>query len=171
MSISILRKSISILCRLNLNPALTAGLTSVSMEEVHLFDSLPDDNSFRRRKVNKYYYRKYDPLQEHNEKEFRAKYRMTKESFRRLNDVVQPLLPDMLDNRGNASTPTTKLLIALRFYATGSFYYFNGEVVGYSASHVCTVVREVSAAIASLLPAYVKFPSPAEIDQVSHRLG
>lgn len=132
------------------------------MEEVHLLDfELP---AHPRRK---YFYRKYDPLIEHNDKEFRAKYRMTKRSFRRLNEIISPLLPEADDARGRKPTsPEMKLLMTLRFYATGTFHYLNGEVVGYSAIHVCTVVREVSEAIASLLPAYVKFPSPSEIQQV-----
>ena len=134
------------------------------MEEVHHSDFLFDPTT---RKRNKYYYHKYDPVKEHNDKEFRAKYRMTKRSFSRLNQIVSPLLPQATDTRGRRGTsPETKLLIALRFYATGSFHYFNGEVVGFSASHVCNVVSEVSSAIASLLPAYIKFPSPQEIEQV-----
>lgn len=136
------------------------------MEEVHLSDYLSNEQTTRRRKLNKFFYRKYDPLQEHNEKEFRAKYRMTKASFRRLNAAVSPLLSESIDNRGNPTPADIKLLIALRFYATGSFHYFNGEVIGFCASHVCTVVSEVSEAIASLLPAYVKFPSRQEMEKV-----
>lgn len=134
------------------------------MEEVHLLDDDSSPGSKRTRSM--YHYHKFDPLLEFNDKEFRSKLRMTKQSIRRLDQVLAPLLPDADDGRGNPCPSAMKLMIALRFYATGSFHYFNGEVIGFSASHVCNSVRDVSAALASLLPAYFKFPDQRQRQQV-----
>ena len=56
-------------------------------------------------------------------------------------------------------TPMNQLLIALRFYATGTFQLVVGDTVGVHKSTVCRVLHQVTAAIAALRPKYVKFPS------------
>ena len=76
------------------------------------------------------------------------------------------LLHHSRDGRGNPTPAHIKLLIALRFYATGTFHYVSAELNGYSQSLVCCIVKEVSAAIASQLPQYVTFPTPEKISEV-----
>ncbi|XP_029347997.1 putative nuclease HARBI1 [Acyrthosiphon pisum] len=60
--------------------------------------------------------------------------------------------------RNNAVTTTQKLLLALRFYATGSFLISAGDVVGVSKSTACVIVRDVSVALAQLRPQFIKMP-------------
>lgn len=60
-----------------------------------------------------------------------------------------------------------QLLMALRFYATGSFQLVIGDVFNVHKSTICRVVRRVTAAIARLRPNYVRFPgTPEERRQV-----
>ena len=55
-----------------------------------------------------------------------------------------------------------QLLLALRFYATGSFQMLIGDTIGVHKTTVCRILHEVMAAIASLRPKYVRFPSTAD---------
>lgn len=53
----------------------------------------------------------------------------------------------------------TKLTIALRFYAVGTFYIAIGEMFGVSKSTVETIIREVSYLISSRLrPQFIAMP-------------
>lgn len=131
------------------------------MDEVHLLDSQAPLLA-----RNKYFYRTFDPVSEYNDKEFRERFRMSKQTFGRLHGVVSPLLHQSLDGRGSPTPTHVKLLVALRFYATGSFHYVTGELNGYSPATVCRIVKEVSAAIASLHPQYVTFPTAEQVAEV-----
>ena len=55
-----------------------------------------------------------------------------------------------------------QLLVALRFYATGSFQLVVADLIGVHKSTVCRTVHKVSEAIASLRPRFVRFPSNDE---------
>jgi len=52
-----------------------------------------------------------------------------------------------------------QLLIALRFYATGTHQLVVGDTFAISKPTVCRTVHRVTAAIASLRSKYVKFPT------------
>jgi len=52
-----------------------------------------------------------------------------------------------------------QLLIALRFYATGSFQLVVGDLFAVDKATVCRTVHRVTEAIASLRQQYVKFPA------------
>jgi len=52
-----------------------------------------------------------------------------------------------------------QLLVALRFYATGSFQLVVGDTFGVSKSTVCQTVHRVTEAIAALSTKYVRIPS------------
>ena len=133
------------------------------MDDVHLLDDIDEieEQSTRRRR---YFYERRDPLNEYNDQEFRRD-RMTKQSFCRLLEIVSPLLPQTNDPR--ATSPEMQLLIALRFYAVDTFHYISGELLGYSAGHVCKIVATVSAAIASLFPHFIACPSNEELKKVN----
>ena len=133
------------------------------MDDVYLLDDIDDHSSHRSRQRN--FYERRDPLNEYNEQEFRRDFRMTKASFCRLLDIVSPLLNESSDPR--ATSAEIQLLIALRFYAVDTFHYVSGELLGFSAGHVCTVVARVSAAIASLFPQFINFPSNEELKKVA----
>lgn len=55
-----------------------------------------------------------------------------------------------------------QLLVALRFYATGTYQLVIGDTFNISKAVVCTTVHRVTAAIASLRDQYVKFPATIE---------
>lgn len=50
-----------------------------------------------------------------------------------------------------------KLLLTLRFYATGNFLITAGDFVGVSKTTACLIVR-ISVAIAKLRPTFIRMP-------------
>lgn len=66
--------------------------------------------------------------------------------------------------RNYAISPMIQLLVALRFYATGSFFVTVGDFCGISKTSANKIVNRVSPAIASLSEDFIKFP--AQPDQI-----
>ena len=66
------------------------------------------------------------------------------------------------NTRNQCLTPMNQLLVALIFYATGSFQLVVGDTFAISKSTVCHTVHRVTDAIASLRDRYVKFPSTVD---------
>lgn len=64
--------------------------------------------------------------------------------------------------KNQALSAINQLLVALRFYATGSFQLVVGDTFNVSKSTVCQTVHRVTAAIASLRETYVKFPTTVD---------
>jgi nuclease HARBI1 len=65
-------------------------------------------------------------------------------------------------NRGQGLSPVNQLLLALRFYATGTFQLVVGDTFDIHKSTVCRTLHKVTAAIASLRAKYVKLPTTAQ---------
>lgn len=137
------------------------------MDHIHLLDDLDmidmPVNVCRQRN----FYATREPFNELTDYQFRAKYRMTKASFLLLHDLVKDKLREAVDDRGHPSSTTTQLLIALRFYATGTFQDVMGDGIGVSQSHTSVVVKEVSHVLASLSPDFIRLPSEEEAKEVS----
>eukprot|EP00102_Acyrthosiphon_pisum_P019201 XP_016656411.1 PREDICTED: putative nuclease HARBI1 isoform X3 [Acyrthosiphon pisum] len=66
-----------------------------------------------------------------DEHDFKTRFRLSKETVLMILDLIGPSISSNTD-RNNAVTTTQKLLLALRFYATGSFLISAGDVVGVS---------------------------------------
>lgn len=68
--------------------------------------------------------------------------------------------------RNHALTPETQLLVALRFYASGSMIIVVADFGGIHKSTASVTIRHVSEAIASLAPQIIKLPqNPRELDE------
>lgn len=64
--------------------------------------------------------------------------------------------------RGQPLSPVNQLLIALRFYATGTFQLVVGDTFKVHKSTVCRILHRVTEAIAGLRPKFVKFPETVQ---------
>ena len=143
------------------------------MEELELLRQLQSCHSSsgarvpstRRRRQRIRFFKK-DPFLYASEREFRRHFRMTKASFSRLLDLVTDDLSPA-NARGLPTPAHIKLLVALRYYAVGSFHYITGKVHGCSPAHVCQVVKQVSRVLARLLPSFLKMPTAAQAIEVS----
>ena len=98
-----------------------------------------------------------DPLQIYDDVDLVAKYR-----FRRadITLIINQIEGDLQhgSNRNGALSPTMQLLVALRFYASGSFQSVIGDGVHVSPSTVCRCIRRVSLALTRLFNNYVILP-------------
>ncbi|XP_046803828.1 putative nuclease HARBI1 [Lucilia cuprina] len=77
---------------------------------------------------------------------------MDEDNFRKSDNVV-----NLFFQRNFALSPETKLLLALRFYASGSFLITVADFCGLSISSAGRAVKDVSQAIASLSSEFIKF--------------
>lgn len=67
-------------------------------------------------------------------------------------------------------TPINKLLLTLRFYATGNFLITVGDFIGVSKTTASLIVRDVSVAIAKLRPIFINIPeTESEINDLQLR--
>lgn len=62
-------------------------------------------------------------------------------------------------NRNNAVSPDNKVLLILRYYATGSMLIVCGDLIGIHKSTASRIVKLVSHNIAILRPQFVNFPN------------
>ena len=88
-------------------------------------------------------------------------YRLPRQAIMYLADILR----EVLQRRTNRSTPlpvTLQIMVALRFFASGSFQNVLGGTVGVSQSSVSRVVSSVSRAISRRARHFIRFPSDAE---------
>lgn len=72
--------------------------------------------------------------------------------------------------RNDCLSPRNQLLLALRYYANGSFLVVAGDFAGVSKSTASKTVRRVSQALANLRPNYIKMPqTPEDITQTKQK--
>jgi len=64
--------------------------------------------------------------------------------------------------RSSSLTPINQMLIALRFYATGSFQLVIGDTFAVDNATVCRTLKRVTEGIAGLRSKYVKLPQTVE---------
>ena len=77
---------------------------------------------------------------------------------------MQELKPDVehWTMRNRAVSPANRVLLALRFYATGAFQNLVGDSMGVHKSTVSKIISQVSDVLARKFPDYVQFPVDEE---------
>ncbi|XP_023312349.1 putative nuclease HARBI1 [Anoplophora glabripennis] len=123
-------------------------------------------NIFQNRRKEKRIRERVNHMEYWDEEEFFIRFRLTKDSVRQLLDIIVETL-ETATNRNAAITPITQLLLALRYYATGSMLIVVGDFCGVHKSTASRMVKKVSEAIASLRNRFINFPQdPHEIDRI-----
>ncbi|XP_050027901.2 putative nuclease HARBI1 [Dermacentor andersoni] len=109
-----------------------------------------------------------NPLELYTDEEFRSRYRFSKQSVVLLLKELRLNRND--DKRGEPLPPVLKLLITLRFYATGAMQTVVGDLVNVSQPSVSRSIWEVTQAICvGLFRKYVRLPTSAEAKSVKTR--
>lgn len=100
---------------------------------------------------------RFNPLEEYDDEAFRLRFRLRKDS---VSDLVKILAKDLehQTRRGLPLTPMQQVLIALRFYATGTFQRVTGDLFGVSVFAACRVIHKVSRAIAKQKRQFLSIP-------------
>ncbi|CAM4570530.1 unnamed protein product [Leuciscus chuanchicus] len=104
------------------------------------------------------------PLEQYTTEELYVRFRFGKADIEYLVNLLRPKLQHRTQ-RSHGLSVEDQILIALRFYACGTFYQVVGDYMGVVKSAVCDVVRDVSIALASLVNEFVSFPKDNQIAQ------
>ena len=97
-------------------------------------------------------------IDDFTDEELRARYLFRRESILFITNLVAG---DISHNtqRNYALSPLHQVLIALRFYASGSFLQVIGDIFGVDKSTVFRVITAVSRALIVKQPRFIKWPS------------
>ena len=100
---------------------------------------------------------RFNPLEEYDDEDFRLHFGLSKDS---VSDLAKILDEDLQHQtrRGLPLTPMQQVLIALRFYATGTFQRVIGDLFGVSVFAACKVIHKVSRTIAKLKRRFLSIP-------------
>ena len=102
-----------------------------------------------------------NPLDIYNDAQLLSEYRFDRESLFKITSKLEPDL-DHQTRRNHALPAVQQVLIALRFFACGTFQSVVGDVFNVHKSTVCRVVHRVAHALCRRLDTYVKIPSHAD---------
>ncbi|XP_053203851.1 putative nuclease HARBI1 [Panonychus citri] len=120
----------------------------------------------RKRPQRKTILPKSDPFIVFDDYKFKKRFRMSKKTFHVLHNLVKNDLI-VIGNRDNPISSKRQLLIALRFYATGSFQIVSGDLIGSSQPTISRIVLRVSTVIAKYRSRFIVFPSHSEESKVN----
>lgn len=128
----------------------------VSVRNLEFLEAIEKEENKRKRKRN------HTPkLEDFDDIDFQRRYRLTK-------NAVSELLP-LIENQirhnthlNQALTPLEQLLVALRFYATGTHQLVVGDLIKVSQPTVSRVLNKVSKALSSLRPDFIQMPETEE---------
>ncbi|KAF4101551.1 hypothetical protein G5714_017983 [Onychostoma macrolepis] len=118
----------------------------------------------RRGYCQRVYVERTKPLEQYTTEELYVRFRFGKADIEYLVNLLRPKLQHRTQ-RSHGLSVEDQILIALRFYACGTFYQVVSDYMGVVKSAVCDVVRDVSIALASLVNEFVSFPKDNQIAQ------
>ncbi|XP_018367579.1 PREDICTED: putative nuclease HARBI1, partial [Trachymyrmex cornetzi] len=96
-----------------------------------------------------------------DEIDFRKRFRISKNNFMTVLERIEDEIRHKSD-RNNPIPPVIQLLVAIRFYATGSYLITVADFCGISESSAQRIVHRVSPIIAALNNEFIKLPMSAE---------
>ena len=112
----------------------------------------------RRRRERRFRIGTQCEIDDFTDKELRARYRVRQESVLFITNLVaHDISPNTRQN--HALPPLHQVLIALRFYASGSFLQVIGDTFGVDKSTVSRAITDVSRALIVKQPRFIKWPS------------
>ncbi|GLV40830.1 hypothetical protein CBL_10005 [Carabus blaptoides fortunei] len=100
-----------------------------------------------------------NPFETYDEAEFKLRFRFSKQTVQNFLQLIDTKLEPIQNKRELLVSKMNQLLLALRFYATGSFQLAQGDLMHVHQSTVSRIVCRVTNAIASLCPEYIKMPT------------
>ena len=118
-----------------------------------------DEHQYRPKRMR---LERIDPLLQHDEGEFRDRFRMSKMCA----IILCAELSHSLDAHRSGDyvlSPMMQILVALRFYADGSFLRSVGDLFQISIASVSRIIHRVSLVISHRRKDFITFPSDNEI--------
>jgi hypothetical protein len=133
-------------------------MANVWLERLEHLDNLPRNNRNENRNYN-FNYEMYD------EEQFRSRFRLTKDGFWEILNIIEADI-SAHNERGNPIPAEIKLLLTLRYYATGTFQEACGDLCDISQPSASRIIKRVSEAIARLKIHYIQFPTADMLPQI-----
>ncbi|XP_039605726.1 putative nuclease HARBI1 [Polypterus senegalus] len=118
----------------------------------------------RRKYRERMYAERAKPLAQYTTEELYARFRFGRDDIKYIAYLVRPKVQHKT-KRSHALSVEEQCLIALRFYASGTFYQVVGDNMGVDKSTVSNVVKAVSVELASLVNEFVSFPKDDQMAQ------
>ncbi|XP_070844131.1 putative nuclease HARBI1 [Chaetodon trifascialis] len=115
------------------------------------------------------YVERAKPLEQYTTEELYVHFRFGNADIKYIADFVRPKL-QRRTQRSHSLSVEEQVLIALCFYASGTFYQVVGDNIGVDKSTVSDVVKAVSIALASLVNQFVSLPKDDQIALTKHKL-
>ena len=142
------------------NMGLNSGLNLTHQaSKVKLLNSGLIRNKDERRRERRFRIGTQCEIDDFTDEELRARYRLRRESILFITNLVAGDI-SRDTRRNHALTPLHQVLIAPRFYASGSFLQIIGDTnLGVDKSTVPKVITEVSRALIAKQPRFIKWPS------------
>lgn len=122
----------------------------------------------RRRYRQRVHAERAKPLKQYTSEELYARFRFGRDDIKYIADLVRPTLQHQTQ-RSHALSVEEQCLIALRFYACGTFYQVIGDNMGVRKATVSNVVKAMSVALGSLINQFVSFPKDDQTAQTKHK--
>ena len=104
-------------------------------------------------------------LEDYSDDELRCRYRFAQYSLEFLSENLQNDL-QRDTKRNQALSPTLQILLALCFFASGSFLQIIGDTLDLPKSSLSRSVSDVSLSLAKKQGEFISWPSPLEIQEV-----
>ena len=99
-----------------------------------------------------------NPLEAFSEVEFYDRFRVNKDGFLSILELVEPELPSFAKKTNSPLNKVQQLSVALRFFASGDFQVSCGDFQGISQPTVCRTVHRITDALAKLSQQIISFP-------------
>lgn len=126
------------------------------MEELELVEELSFLEKLEKRKT-RFYRKRTNFFDEFDDEQFKRRFRLEKYTVIELTKIIGSQL-EHSSSLNNALSPIEQVLIALRFYACGSFQLVLGDLFQVSQPTICRVVHRVSQALTGLCREVIELP-------------
>lgn len=137
---------------------LSSSMDSSSSEDIEeLFREAKIPKSPKRRD----FFDRNNPMEIYDEEQFMIRFRFSKKIVMDITEILKPKLC-YHDQRNNPIPVHIQVLIALRYYAVGSFQIVSGDLFGVHQVTCGRIVKRVSTALGMLAKNLIKFPRTEE---------
>jgi hypothetical protein len=112
---------------------------------------------------------RHNPVIEFDDKEFRVNFRVCKENFLKIVDLIRD---DLIrpNQRGRPITVLMQVALTLAFFACGSFQRIAGYQVGVKKSCACVTIKRVTVALNAISHLLIALPTTEEMRKTSDKL-
>lgn len=133
------------------------------LEEYEDLMNLMAMNNVRQRR------KRVDPFAEYDSEEFIQRYRLSKDNVQYVCSLIEDAIKPLQRRKDCNLSTEQKLLITLRYLATGNYQRVDGDLMGVSQSSVSRIIHQVIQEIAKKSSRFIHFPNYEERVELKDR--